>query len=167
MKKLPREVQSRAKIIDQQIHNLDKVILWTKGGGGSNIPSEDEMQSIASNFVFVAAAVFVERGVQSILNEYVARRSSRQVSKFTSLKIGRFTTLNRSKISELLAQFDSTWRDKFESDILEEYKNSVDNIKTNRDRVAHGDSNRVGYVEAKEHYGNSKHLLIGLRKIVG
>lgn len=163
---LPSEVQRMAGSIDAQAGTLKQATGLAVNTSGPNAPREEELQSVASDFLYVASAGLVEKGVQSILGAYARENSSESVASYVVDQLGYLTSLNSRDVANLLGSFDMGWKREIDEQVEQEVKDSVNTIKAVRNNIAHGESNSSGFGAALKCYGNAKIFLERVSVIV-
>ena len=125
-----------------------------------------QVQTVAANYLVVAASGLLETGVQTILVKFAESHSSPQVVKYVERELSFKSTLNCNKIDSLLEHFEPNWKTEFCKRRSEVQSDAIDSLKTLRDSVAHGKYNGTRYSRVKNYYKESKNVLSMLADIV-
>ena len=161
---LPVETFRSKQMLDDKIEFLNVILAGVaKDDDGVDIA---KMQTIAANYVAVAASGLLENGVQEILFEFAKRSSSPKLLKYVRDRLERNVTLNCDKIDSLLDRFDSKWKTDFRARTSHAQQEAINSLKTLRDDVAHGKHNGTGYVVVMRYYHESTAALKTLAEIV-
>ena len=161
---LPAETLRSKQRLDDKIQCLNVVLTDVE----NNAVGVDfaKMQTIAANYIAVAASGLFETGVQEIFYEFTRHRSNPQVLRFVRDRLKWNTTLDCNKIDTLLDRFDSNWKGEFREQTSAAQQAAIDSLQTLRNDVAHGKHNGTGYVVVMHYYRESMAVLKTLAKIV-
>ena len=154
---LPPEVKQHIQTIDAKVKSVDNTLLVIEDQ--CNFSDFNKMQNIASNYIIIASAGLVEKGIQSILGSCLSKQCSPQISYYLRSNLERQTSMNCEKIENLLRRFDPLWADEFSQKVAGEHKFALDSIKTLRDVLAHGKTNGTGLNTVKGYYKHCKKTL--------
>lgn len=161
---LPNDVLNHIKIIDYNIKIIDETL--SLASSNPSFSDEVKIQIIASNYIIIATAGLIERGVQSILYEYCLPIKKKKTKQYIQNCLKYETTLDCFKIWRLLNKFDKSWGDNFKSAIPRHQKAAINSIKNRRNNIAHGGSDNTGIYKVKQHYSNAKDALNLIHSIV-
>ena len=161
---LPLDVYSSMQKLDDKIQLLEVVMNQIE----HEIDGLDfaKIQTIAANYLAVAASGLLETGVQTILVEFAENHSSPRVSKYVERELSWKSTLNCHKIDSLLAHFEPSWKEEFCKRRSKAQRDAINSLKTLRDCVAHGKHNGTRYTVVKDYYKKSTDVLNMLAEIV-
>jgi ADP-dependent phosphofructokinase/glucokinase len=109
---------------------------------------------------------FIEESLKVLLEEYCRGKASPNIQQFVTGKIGHITNCKTNKIKNILGEFSSTWETEFTNKIVDEIKNSIDSVVTNRHSIAHGKSVTMTYINIKDWYNNVNKAVDILAEII-
>jgi len=98
-----------------------------------------EVQADYAKYVCVLVSGLIEKAAYLCLLDCAQRTSSPRIQRYVESNLSWFQNAKASKLVELFAQFDSLWATQLEAFLVDEKKDAVDSIVTNRHRIAHGE----------------------------
>lgn len=119
-------------------------------------------QSEWSKYLCVLVSGFIEESFRVLLEEYSKHHASQSIQSFVSSELKDTTNCKTNKITSILARFNPIWEADFlaeiqvNSRIVDEIKNSIDGVVSNRHLIAHGKSVGIGYSTIFRYYQNVK-----------
>lgn len=133
------------------------------------LEKEDEYEEIISDlsrYLCLLISGYFEKVFKFYLLDYVSKNSNKQIEHYFSNKIKRINNFNMDMVRDTLKNFDENW-DKEIKEIpkFSEYKESMDYIYTNRNKIAHGDDTTVVYRDLQIHYDKIRNFLENLEKV--
>lgn len=117
-----------------------------------SVSADPEVQSHFARYLCVLVSGYLEQAVKELLLDHTRRQSSPSVLRFVEAQIRRQTNMKSQRLIDLVGSFDPTWRADLETYIVDERKDAVDSVVTNRNRIAHGDSVGVTFTRISEYY---------------
>ncbi|MBD0864325.1 MAG: hypothetical protein GDA36_01320 [Rhodobacteraceae bacterium] len=153
---LPNNVYGRSQKIDHLVKTLDQSVYAV----------EPIIQSVYANHVVLAAAGYIEYATKEILYEYGRTNGNPKISRYISQTISWNNALNCEKIERILNQFDPCWWPKIKDATPTKSKESVDSLKSIRDKIAHGRPNNTGYITVKGYYDDSKRFISDMCTVI-
>ena len=119
-----------------------------------------EVQGDYAKYLCVLVSGLIEKAAYLCLMDCAQRASSPRVQKYVESNLNWFQNAKASKLIDLFAQFDRQWAVQLEGYLIDEKKDAVDSIVTNRHRIAHGE--QVGGLSlgrVKEYYARVKAVI--------
>jgi hypothetical protein len=129
-------------------------------------------QSEWSRYLCVLVSGFVEESLRVLLEEYSKNHASQIIQSFVSSELKEITNCKAGKITSILRKFDPAWETNFlneiqtNSRVVDEIKNSIDSVITNRHLIAHGKSVGINYSTISNYYSNVKRAVAILEAII-
>jgi hypothetical protein len=140
-------------------------------GRASSLPSVVD-QSEWSKYLCVLVAGFVEESLRVLLEDYCAKHAAQNLQRFVSSELREVTNCKTGRIASILNRFDPVWEKEFLSQIeansrvIDEIKNAIDSVVSNRHLIAHGKSVGLGYVAISSYYNSVKKAVETLEAII-
>lgn len=139
---------------------LDKVFESFRG------IEDDEIKSHYARYLCVLTSGYLEESVKIIIRAYVSQKTHPTISNYVDSSISNVTNLKTEKLSKFLNSFNSEWKDKFETTLTDEEKDSINSVVANRHQIAHGQNVSVSYVRVNDWYKNVKKVVEKVSVIV-
>jgi RiboL-PSP-HEPN len=127
--------------------------------------SDDETKAILSKFLCVRTSGFIESSIKNLLNEYVQGSSPKNIQQFVSKKIKTITNLKFDRLAETLGLFSDNWKECFIEQITDEQKAALNSVVSNRNNIAHGETDSISYEIMKDYYLHARSV-VDLLKII-
>ena len=87
---------------------------------------------------------------------------------FVYYLIKHTTNLQMTKIEEILCKFDECWVETLKKDVdYQEYKDSLQSIYDNRNKIAHGEISNIGFKSLEDSYVRIQKFFERLVKVMG
>lgn len=109
----------------------------------------DEIISNLSKYLCILIAGYTEKLFVYYINNYFAKKAHPKLVNwlYASLR------LQMSKIEDILGKFDSSWCNILkENENYQEYKDSLQSIYDNRNKIAHGEISNIGIQSLESSY---------------
>jgi hypothetical protein len=135
----------------QRINNLFKL--------AKTLPQEEEVLSHWACYLCILVAGLIENTIGLLLSEYARTHASSEAANFIANQMRYQSNLNASKIRQLLGSFSDQWASDFDSTLLDDQKEAIDSILSNRHNIAHGRSNSISLVRVKDYYSRIQQVL--------
>jgi hypothetical protein len=132
---------------------LDRVFESSRG------IEDDEIKSHYARYLCVLTSGYLEESIKIIIRVYVSQRTHPTVLNYIDTSTSNITNLKTEKLSKFLNSFNSEWKDKFETTLTDEEKDSIDSVVANRHQIAHGKNVGVSYTRVNEWYKNVKKVI--------
>lgn len=84
---------------------------------------------------------------------------------FTAIDKG-FRNPDEVNIKSILKKFNNPWVNRLDQIVTRSEWIALDNIVTNKNKIAHGESSNITYILIKEYYSESKKVIIALDSII-
>lgn len=141
--------------------NLDKLFNEVSG-----LDEGDIHKAHLSRYLCVRTSGYLESVIRNLIVNYCDGTSPREIENYLSLKIKYITNLEYKKVVSLLAEFSSEWKDQFESIVTDEQKSSLNSVVSNRNSIAHGNTDSITFRNMKEYYIHVKEVADILKNII-
>jgi hypothetical protein len=128
--------------------------------------TDDEIKSHYSRYLCVLTSGYLEESIKIIFRIYISSRTHPTISNYVISSISKLTNLKTEKIGNFLNSFNSEWKEKFETMLTDEEKDSVNSVVANRHLIAHGQNVGVSFVSVNEWYKNIKKAVEKVSTIV-
>lgn len=97
-----------------------------------------ELQSDLARYLCVLVSGYLETATVEWLLHHSRDGSRPTIQKYVESKLKRFTNANASKITALMASWDSDWHSEMNDFLVDEKKDAVDSVIALRNNIAHG-----------------------------
>lgn len=128
--------------------------------------TDDEIKSHYSRYLCVLTSGYLEESIKIIIRIYISSRTHPTISNYVNSSTSKLTNLKTEKIGKFLNSFNSEWKEKFETMLTDEEKDSVNSVVSNRHLIAHGQNVGVSFVSVNEWYKNIKKAVEKVSTIV-
>ena len=128
--------------------------------------TDDEIKSHYSRYLCVLASGYLEESIKIIIKTYISTRTHPNISNYINYSTSRMTNFKTKEIGNFLNSFNSEWKEKFETILTDEEKDSVDSVVANRHQIAHGHNVGVSFVRVNDWYKNIKKAVEKISTIV-
>lgn len=125
-----------------------------------------------SKYLCVLVSGYVEESLRVLLEEYSKNHASHNIQSFVSSELKEITNCKASRITNILRKFQPVWETDFlneiqaNSRVVDEIKNSIDGVISNRHLIAHGKSVGINYSTISNYYRNVKKAVEILETII-
>lgn len=125
-----------------------------------------------SKYLCVLVSGFIEESLRVLLEEYTLTHASPVIRAFVSREVKEITNCKTSKIISILQRFDPKWESDFldqiqaRSRIIDEIKNSLDSVVSNRHLIAHGKNVGLRYTTVATYYTNVKRAVETMDSVI-
>ena len=126
----------------------------------AGLNAEPELLADFSKYLCILVAGYIEKSFSEIALEHARRCGAPSLQNFVERNTSKFTNANTSKIVQFLGAFDSDWRSKIETYLVDERKDAVDSIYGLRNNIAHGVSVGITFARMKDYYATIKDLIL-------
>lgn len=123
--------------------------LFDKGAG---LFEDIEMQSHWARYLCILVSGFLEVAVREAYLQYSREKAAPYVVNYVDGRLEFFQNPKMSKILDLTRAFSPEWADYLKNNTSDEYKDAIDSIVANRNRLAHGEDVGLTYARMKNYY---------------
>lgn len=148
----------RLVILERNLDNLFKEVSLLKEG--------DVNKAHLSRYLCVRTSGYLESVIRHLIVNFCDGTSPQQIENYLTKKTKYITNLEYKKIVSLLGEFSSEWQSEFESRITEEQRSSLNSVVSNRNNIAHGNSDSITYRSMKVYYADIKEVTKTLISII-
>lgn len=118
-----------------------------------------EVQSDYAKYLTIRVLGLVEQVVAEIVLAHVSAQASPPVLSHTTWKMKRFQNPNSQRLIELVGSFDRRWGDSLESALTSSEREALGSIRSQRNRIAHGEPTTISLVQVKGYFAEIKSML--------
>jgi len=137
---------------------LGQIDLTMKNISSFTNASKLEMSYLAKFLVVFICGIY-EEIIETLVNEMVKKTNNPYVYKFISNSLRKyFRNPNIAKIAGLLGDFNTQWKEEIKN-LPDDVKTALDNIYTNKNGIAHGDTINITFADVCDFYGKSKAVI--------
>jgi len=148
----------RLEILEKNLENLySEVSLLNEG---------DINKAHLSRYLCVRTSGYIESVLRHLIVNFCDGTSPQQIGNYLTNRTKYITNLEYKKIASLLGEFSSDWRSEFESRITDEQRSSLNSVVSNRNNIAHGNSDSITYRNMKDYYLDIKEVTRILKEII-
>jgi len=116
--------------------------------------TEIELLSHWARYLCVLVNGFIEVSMREISFDYaINSRSSKPIANFVRARIRGMQNWNMDKILITIGAFDPSLRVSVESKLGQEEKDALNSVANNKNKIAHGESVSMSFLQIKEYYG--------------
>lgn len=146
--------------IRSQISSLDALF------NTANDIEDEEIQAHFAKYLCVKTSGLFENFLKSQIGDFVDATSAKQIANHVKDKNKNFTNIDYKKLDGFLNSFSSEWWIEFERVLTPDMKSSLNSIISNRNNIAHGNSDSITFGNMKNHYENMKKIIQLLDRII-
>ena len=146
--------------IKSQISSIDSLF-----NTGANIKDE-EIQAHFARYLCIKASGLLENYIKSQIGDYVGACSSQPTAKYVRNKMKTFTNVDCDKLVTFLESFSSDWTTAFLARMNDELKSSLNSLISNRNNIAHGNTDSITFNKIKQYYDDTKKVIDILDQVI-
>ena len=146
--------------ITRQISSIDSLFKT-----GEKV-KEDEIQAHFAKYLCVKSSGLLENFIKWQIGDYVDACSSRPVAKYVKNKMKTLTNIDYEKLTNFLDSFNPDWTEDFKDKMNDELKSSLNSVVSNRNNIAHGNTDSITFSNMKKYYEAIKEVITILDKII-
>jgi hypothetical protein len=135
----------------QEVRRLEQRLDATFGrlnGTGA----DPEVISDFSRYLCILVSGYLEKALYELVVDHARRVGAPSLVRFIDQRTRKFTNAKSAKIFELVGDFDPDWRRSLEEILSDDLKDAVDSVVSLRNKIAHGESVGVTYVQIQDYY---------------
>lgn len=140
----------------QLITELDQV--FARAG----LQSDPQVQSDYAKYLVIRVSGLVEQVAIEVVLTHVNAQASPTVVAHTAWRMQTFQNPNVERVLQLVGSFDRRWRDDLDAAVSDSERQALGSVRTQRNRVAHGQSSTVSLSQVGQYYADVKRLLAKL-----
>lgn len=110
------------------------------------------LQGHWARYLCVLVSGFLENSVRILYGEYARKKAEPFVANFVDKQLKSIQNPTMGKILDLTRSFNPIWEYNLKAATEGQYKDAVDSIVDNRNKIAHGEDVGIGYVTIQEYY---------------
>jgi hypothetical protein len=148
----------RLNLLERNLDNLFSEV--------SSLVEDDINKAHLSRYLCVRTSGYLESVIRNLIVNYCEGTSPKEIETYISKRSKYITNLEYKKILTLLDEFSTEWRVAFENSINEEQKASINSVVSNRNNIAHGNTDSITFRNMKEYYSHVKEVAELLKKII-
>lgn len=141
--------------------NLDKLFIEV-----SKLDEGDINKAHLSRYLCVRTSGYLESVIRNLIVNYCDGTSPREIENYLTTRTKYITNLEYRKILSLLAEFSTDWKDTFELKVNDEQRSSLNSVVSNRNSIAHGNTDSITFRNMKEYYSHVKEVADILKEII-
>lgn len=121
--------------------------------------ADEEIQAHFSKYLCVKTSGLFENYLKFQIGDFADTTSAKPIANHVKSKNKHFTNVNYDKLNTFLNSFDSDWWEKFNNQLSDSMKSSLNSVISNRNNIAHGNTDNITFTNMKEHYKNIKKII--------
>lgn len=121
--------------------------------------SDMEVQSDYAKYLVIRLGGLVEQVVTEIVLTHVGGQASATVLSHTTWRMKRFQNPDVERVVGLVKSFDRRWGEELDDVISKSEREALGSVRTQRNRIAHGQPSTVSLVQAKGYFTEIKTML--------
>lgn len=118
-----------------------------------------EVQSDYAKFLVIRVSGLVEQVTAEIVFDYTQKRAQPSIVEHVEWRMNMFQNPTLQRILDLVASFQSRWREKLESEVTTPEREAMGTINKQRNLIAHGQSSTISLGQVSQYYAEIKKLL--------
>lgn len=118
-----------------------------------------EVQSDYAKYLVIRLGGLVEQVVTEIILTHVGSQASPTVLSHTTWRMKRFQNPDTERVVSLVNSFDRRWGEELNDAISKSEREALGSVRTQRNRIAHGQPSTVSLVQAKGYFTEIKTML--------
>lgn len=146
--------------IRNQISSLDALFMTAE------TISDEEIQAHFAKYLCVKTSGLFENYIKSQIGDFADSTSAQQISKHVKAKNKHFTNIDYRKLEGFINSFSPEWWENFEKQLNADLKSSLNSIISNRNNIAHGNTDSITFRNMKTHYKNMKRIISILDSVI-
>jgi len=150
----------RLKIVESQEKKLDLLLETIK-----NL-KDDEVKANLSRFFCIRISGHLENVLKLLINNYCEGNSPAPISNYLDKDLKNLTNLSSEKLLKFLKKFSDDWEYRVSEKLTEEYCSSLNSIISNRNNIAHGQSDNISPKVIEEYYSHLKEIISILKSVI-
>lgn len=148
----------RLRTLEKNLDNLfSEVSLLSEG---------DIYKAHLSRYLCVRTSGYLESVMRNLIANYCDGTSPQQIQSYILKKTKYITNLEYRKIVKILGEFSHEWMNDFENRINDQQRSSLNSVVSNRNNIAHGNSDSITYRDMKNYYLDIKEVAVLLKDII-
>jgi hypothetical protein len=132
----------------------------------SLLQDEDINKAHLSRYLCVRTSGYMESVTRILIAKLCDGTSPKSIQNYVQKRSKYITNLGYKKMSNLLAEFDQAWAENFSARITEQQKSSMNSVVSNRNNIAHGNSDSISFNLMKQYYIDVKEVANLLEEII-
>ncbi|MFB6340316.1 HEPN domain-containing protein [Saccharicrinis sp. FJH62] len=148
----------RLNLIEKNLDNLFDEI--------SKLDEGDVNKAHLSRYLCIRTSGYLETVIRSLILNFCEGTSPQQIENYLTQKTKYITNLEYKKILRLLGEFSKDWKETFESNITDIQKSSLNSVVSNRNSIAHGNTDSITFRNMKEYYLHIKDVVLLLKNTI-
>lgn len=118
---------------------------------GKAMPAIESQADYARHFCVLVSGL-IERAAQLALMDYSSRTAAPAVQSYVEHGLSRFTNAKSGRLVALFGQFDKGWGHDLDAFLIDERKDAVNSVVSNRHNIAHGHSVSLSLGQIEAYY---------------
>lgn len=132
-----------------------------------DVGQDTELQSDFARYLCVLVSGYIEQAIVHIVLGHARESNTPTLERFVERRTRRFANAKIGRIQELLGDFDADWRKEFEELLVDEQRDAVNSIVSQRNIIAHGGSVEVTYLRIKKYYQEAQCVIDRVAEVCG
>lgn len=119
-----------------------------------------EAQADYAKYLVIRLSGLVEQVLAEIVIAHVRAQASSTVLSYATSQIKRFQNPNAERVIDLVRAFDRRWAQELDESMSDSERNALGSVRTQRNRIAHGQPSTVSLVQVTGYFDEIKRLLV-------
>jgi hypothetical protein len=150
-----QEVARLKQRLDETFKRVDKIPL-----------EQIELRSDFAKYLCVLVSGYVESAAVEMLDSFTAQSASPRVQRYVAMQLEWFMNPKRERLLQLLGSFDTAWRSSLEQVIVDDREAALSSVVTLRNKIAHGESVSLSYVQISAYYEQVQEVVTALVDLI-
>ena len=123
------------------------------------LPENFELRSHWARYLCILVSGFLETSIHAIFSQYARETAAPHVANFVQRKLKEHRNPTMVEILELMRLFSPEWGTRLSKEIKEEFRDAVDSIVANSEKLAHGEDVEITYTRIYRYYQDAARLV--------
>lgn len=146
--------------VESYIHKLDNLFSLAE------TIKDDEVKGHFAKYLCIKTSGLLEVFFKTKIAEMVDKKVPAPVAKYVNYQFKSFSSIDTRKIQKTFSLFSQDWVEEFNAKMSDEYISALNSIISNRNNIAHGQTDNISLRDAKEYYGKMKEIMKILEEIM-
>lgn len=120
---------------------------------------DEEIKGHFAKYLCVKTSGLFENYLKSQIGDYVDACSSKPTANFVNGRLKNFTNIDNKKLTEFLKSFHEEWFEEYNNKMSDKLKSTLNSIISNRNNIAHGNSDSITFGNIKTYYNDLKEII--------
>jgi len=116
--------------------------------------SDPKMESEWAKYLCILVCGYLEQSISAIFCNYAQKKSCPNIANFIERQLEKARNPKMQQVIDLITKFNDKWGKEITEKTIDKYKDVVDGVVTNRNKIAHGIDVNISYSQIKNYYND-------------